>query len=120
LTVLSREEQTLIVAFRRHTALPLDDGLYALQATIPHLTRSSLHRLFQRQGISRLPTSSEGTTDFSSRRLKAAGRSRRFNGCWWIIAPPGAHAFDLACAQLGIDIASRSLTTRGRTLRSNG
>jgi hypothetical protein len=30
-------------------------GLYALQATIPHLTRSSLHRMFQRHKISRLP-----------------------------------------------------------------
>ena len=54
-TVLSREEEALIVAFRRHTLLPLDDCLYALQATIPHLTRSSLHRLFQRHDISRLP-----------------------------------------------------------------
>ena len=35
--------------------MPLDDCLYALQATIPHLTRSSLHRLFQRHSISRLP-----------------------------------------------------------------
>ncbi len=54
-TVLSKEEEALAVAFRRHTLLPLDDCLYALQATIPHLTRSSLHRLFQRHGISRLP-----------------------------------------------------------------
>ena len=37
------------------TLLPLDDCLYALQATIPHLTRSSLHRCLQRHGISRLP-----------------------------------------------------------------
>lgn len=29
--------------------------MYALQATIPHLTRSSLHRCLQRHGISRLP-----------------------------------------------------------------
>ncbi len=41
-TVLSLEEEAIIVAFRRHTLLPLDDCLYALQATIPHLTRSSL------------------------------------------------------------------------------
>ncbi len=54
-TVLSREEEAVIVAFRRHTLLPLDDCLYALQATIPHLTRSSLHRCLQRHGISRLP-----------------------------------------------------------------
>ena len=45
----------MVVAFRRHALLPLDDCLHALQATIPHLTRSSLHRCFQRHGISRLP-----------------------------------------------------------------
>ena len=54
-TVLSVEEEAIIVAFRRHTLLPLDDCLYALQPTIPHLTRSSLHRCLQRHGISRLP-----------------------------------------------------------------
>src|SRR3712207_482886 len=54
-TVLSLEEEAGIVAFRRYTLLPLDDCLYALQPTIPHLTRSSLHRCLQRHGISRLP-----------------------------------------------------------------
>jgi len=54
-TVLSEEDEAVIVAFRRHTLLPLDDCLYALQPTIPHLTRSSLHRCLQRHGISRLP-----------------------------------------------------------------
>ena len=54
-TVLSTEEEAIIVAFRRHTLLPLDDCLYALQPTIPHLTRSSLHRCLQRHGIGRLP-----------------------------------------------------------------
>jgi hypothetical protein len=39
----------------RHTLLLLDDGLYALQAPIPHLTRSSLHRCLQRHGMSRPP-----------------------------------------------------------------
>lgn len=58
-TVLSVEEEAIVVAFRRHTLLPLDDCLYALQATIPHLTRSSLHRCLQRHGISRL-TEAEG------------------------------------------------------------
>jgi hypothetical protein len=33
-----------VVAFRKQTLLSLDDCLYALQATIPHLTRSSLFR----------------------------------------------------------------------------
>ena len=54
-TVLSAEEEAVVVAFRRHTLLPLDDCLYALHPTIPHLTRSSLHRCLQRHGISRLP-----------------------------------------------------------------
>lgn len=54
-TVLSIDEEAIIVAFRRHTLLPLDDCLYALQPTIPHLTRSSLHRCLQRHGIGRLP-----------------------------------------------------------------
>ncbi len=64
-TVLSKEEEALVVAFRKHTLLPLDDCLYTLQATVPHLTRSSLHRsslhrsslhrCFQQHGISRLP-----------------------------------------------------------------
>src|SRR6056297_3385317 len=54
-TVLSKEDEAVIVAFRRRTLLPLDDCLYALQPTIPHLTRSSLHRCLQRHGISRPP-----------------------------------------------------------------
>jgi len=54
-TVLSEADEAMIVAFRRHTLLPLDDCLYALQPSIPHLTRSALHRCLQRHGISRLP-----------------------------------------------------------------
>ncbi len=52
---LTVEEEALVVAFRKHTLLPLDDCLYTLQATLPHLTRSTLHRCLQRHGISRLP-----------------------------------------------------------------
>ncbi len=54
-SVLSVEDEAVIVAVRRHTLLPLDDCLYTLQPTIPHLTRSSRHRCLQRHGISRLP-----------------------------------------------------------------
>ena len=68
-TVLSVEDEAIVVAFRRHTLLPLDDCLYALQATIPHLTRSSLHRCLQRHDISRLPEV-EGTTPVR-RKFKA-------------------------------------------------
>ena len=34
-TVLTLEQEAMIVAFRRHTLLPLDDCLYALQPSIP-------------------------------------------------------------------------------------
>jgi transposase-like protein len=54
-TTLSQAEEAAVVAFRRHTLLPLDDCLYALQPSIPHLTRSTLHRCLRRHGISRLP-----------------------------------------------------------------
>lgn len=54
-TLLSLEEEAICIAFRKHTLLPLDDCLYALQSSIPQLTRSSLHRLFMRHNISRLP-----------------------------------------------------------------
>jgi hypothetical protein len=40
-TVLTEAEEAMVVAFRRHTLLPLDDCLYALQPSIPHLTRSA-------------------------------------------------------------------------------
>ena len=59
-TVLSAEQEAIAVAFRRRTLLARDDCLYALQATTPHLSRSALHRCFQRHGISRLPLSEDG------------------------------------------------------------
>ncbi len=65
-TVLTEEEEAAVVAFRRQTLLPLDDCLYALQPSIPHLTRSALHRCLQRHGISRLP----GVTGDKPRRQK--------------------------------------------------
>src|ERR1700744_1849040 len=68
-TVLYSEEEAIIVAFRKPTLLPLDDCLYALQTTIPHLTRSSLHRCLKRHGISRLPEVEGGKP--SKRKLKA-------------------------------------------------
>jgi hypothetical protein len=52
---LSADEEPVVVAFCRQTVLPLDDCLYVLQPSIPHLTLSSLHRCLQRHGISRLP-----------------------------------------------------------------
>lgn len=54
-TILTGEQEAVIVAFRKQTLLPLDDCLYTLQASIPRLTRSALHRCLQRHGASRLP-----------------------------------------------------------------
>ncbi len=34
-TVLTPEEEAIVVAFRRHTLLPLDECLYGLQPSIP-------------------------------------------------------------------------------------
>lgn len=53
-TVLTPEEEATVIALRKHTLLPLDNCLYALQASIPHLTRSSLHRCLVRHGLNRL------------------------------------------------------------------
>src|SRR4028119_2106952 len=38
-TVLTPEEEAIVVAFRRHTLLPLDACLYGPQPTGPHLPR---------------------------------------------------------------------------------
>jgi hypothetical protein len=65
-TVLTKAQEAMCVACRRHTLLPLDDCLYALQDGIPHLTRSTLHRCYQRHGISRLPAV-EGTKPATSK-----------------------------------------------------
>jgi len=54
-TVLTAEQEAGAVAFRQQTQPPLDDGLYALQETIPQRARPALHRPFQRHGISRRP-----------------------------------------------------------------
>ena len=40
-TVLTPEQEALCIAFRKHTLLPLDDCLYTLQKTLPHLTHLS-------------------------------------------------------------------------------
>lgn len=53
--MLSADEEAIVVAFRKHTLLLRDDCLYVLQPTLPHLSRSSLHRCLSLHGISRLP-----------------------------------------------------------------
>ena len=134
-TVLSAEEEAAIVAFRKHTLLPLDDCLYALQETIPHLTRSSLHRCLQRHGISRLPevTDSPARTvaaDFL-RRLNAAVPYRIHtiltdNGIQFTHQPHQKyafkHVFDSICAAHGSEhrlIKPNHPWTNGQVERMN-
>jgi hypothetical protein len=54
-TVLTKAEAALSVTCRRQTRLPVDDGLDAWPSTMPHLTRSALHRWWLRHGINRWP-----------------------------------------------------------------
>ena len=54
-TTLTELEEAAVVAFRVQTRLPLDDVYLALRTSIPSLTRSTLHRCLQREGVSRLP-----------------------------------------------------------------
>jgi transposase-like protein len=64
-----RKRDTTAHRLRQHTPLPLDDCLYALQVTVPHLTRSPLYCCLQRHSISRLP---EMTSDKpAEKRFKA-------------------------------------------------
>lgn len=65
----------MVVAFRKHTLLPLDDCLFALQATVPHLTRSSSHRCLQRHGISRQPEVAGGRLPEMSNSCCLPGRA---------------------------------------------
>ena len=71
-----------MVAFRRHTLLPLDDCLYALQPSIPHLTRSALHRCLQRHGISRLPDVEGDKPKRQKFKRYPFGPRRRFSNRW--------------------------------------
>ncbi len=54
-TVMSIEEEAIVVAFRRHTLLAARRLPLCAAGDDPALTRSSLHRCLQRHGISRLP-----------------------------------------------------------------
>ncbi len=92
-SVLSKEEEALVVTFRRHTLLPLDDCLYALQATNPHLTCSSLHCCFKRNdnGTHVTDPAGDSWTPTDIKRMPAAGDRFR------------CHAFEFACAQNDID-----------------
>lgn len=92
-TVPGIEEEAIIVAFRRHTLLPLDDCLFALQVTIPHLTRSSLHRCVQRHGISRLRDYRRLASNMNPQSVYLVlAATRRRGGCTAIRVSDANHA----------------------------
>ena len=92
-TILTIEEEAVVVAFRRHTLLPLDDCLYALQATIPHLTRSRFTVVSSGTASAGcLKSTATSPSGRSSRRIRSAtstsilpkcGPSRTSSTCWW-------------------------------------
>ncbi len=61
-TTLSLEQEAMIVAFRRHTLLPLDDRLYAIRPSITRLTRSFLPVSEARRQMSRQAPRSRDTS----------------------------------------------------------
>ena len=100
-TVLSLEEEAIVFAFRKHTLLPLDDCLYALQPSLPHLTRSSLHRCLQRHRhfAAAPPTSVAGR----------ASRSRPLDGC---VLDGAVH-----CARADLRVTAYNFARRLKTLK---
>jgi transposase-like protein len=67
-TTLSVEEEAVAVAFRRHTLLPLDDCLYALQPTIPPISCCRVTRNVPLLcGVTRDSQSSPFSVDISRR-----------------------------------------------------
>ena len=53
-SLVNIEEEAIIIAYRRHTRLSLDDCLIRLRKQIPNLTRSTLHRCLRRNGVSKI------------------------------------------------------------------
>ena len=66
---LSKLEEAVCVYFRTKTELPLDDCLFSLQESIPHLKRLNLHRVFQNHGISTLPKDKKETPTTNKFRM---------------------------------------------------
>lgn len=52
---LDNQQEQMVLWMRQTAELPLDDLLEAAQTILPHLRRSSLHRLLVRNGCSRWP-----------------------------------------------------------------
>ena len=83
-TVLSAEEEAIVVAFRRHTLSARRLPIRPAAEAVPHLTRSSLHRCLQHHEISRLRKSkAKPPPNANSRPIRSATsyRHRRGSNC---------------------------------------
>ena len=58
---LSEEEEALVLHLR-HSGLPLDEVVEAAEIVLPQVRRASVHRLFVRQGVNRLPRKEQQET----------------------------------------------------------
>jgi hypothetical protein len=53
-TLLTREDEAIILAYRWRTRLALDDAHLRLKRLMPNLSRSTLYRCLKRRGLSRI------------------------------------------------------------------
>lgn len=98
--VLRAEQEAIAMAFRRHTLLPLDEYLYALQAILPHLSHSALHPRAKwvaaadwlRRVLDKLPC--KGHTVLAHNGVPLPPQAHQF--------PPGGHNFDRICWQYDV------------------
>jgi hypothetical protein len=70
------EQEAILVAFRKHTLLPLDDCLYALQASIPKLTRV-LPFIVVSNGMASAVASRSGATEFVGQKTPRRAGSQK-------------------------------------------
>ena len=100
---LNPAEEAFVVQYRLMTWLTLDDCLEKLREVLPKLTRSALHRCFQRHGIGRLRAGLTTTL--------AKTRARHVPGRFWISAQrqagPGAPVLFA-----GVELCSASVFCR--------
>ena len=98
---------------------------FALKPALPYLTRSSLHRCFQRHGLLARDGGHGGGTvpfqglpdrPFPHRHRRGAHRGGRLH-LFVAVGRTSKVAFDHACEQRGIEHRTTSPTTRGRTVK---
>lgn len=57
---LTKDQEAIAVAVRKHTKLSIEDCFYVLKEIIPHLSSSSLYRCYKRHNINRISSTQKG------------------------------------------------------------